>query len=217
MKVTLDGHNEFSSLYYLIKTFKSSDRIDFAPLVISVPLLPFTQSPIRLMKSISICNGPNAINIILSRGYIVQFTPHLPQVRNTLMNVLWIKTFLKTQLIKNKQKHISFQSLISDLKIKFLHRLYFTFSFYFQHIFSLYLPGRSIYTYFRTIFFNLKSKQSVVNCMCWGAKTSVLLYVYINFECGYIDILYISRIGVKENKTNLPLWPRFTFIWITPL
>ena len=41
--------------------------------------------------------------------------------------------------------------------------------------------------------------------MCGGAKTSVLLYVYINFECGYIDILYVSRIGVKENKINLLL------------
>ena len=41
--------------------------------------------------------------------------------------------------------------------------------------------------------------------MCWGAKTSVLFYVYINFEGGYIDILYVNRIGVKENKINLPL------------
>ena len=80
MKVTLDGHNEFSSLYYLIKTFKPSYRTDFAPLILSVLLFPFTQYPIRLMKSISTCNGPNVIKIILSRGYVVQFTPHLPHI-----------------------------------------------------------------------------------------------------------------------------------------
>ena len=33
----------------------------------------------------------------------------------------------------------------------------------------------------------------------WVAKTGVLSYDYIYFERGHIDVLCVSRIGVKEN------------------
>ena len=35
--------------------------------------------------------------------------------------------------------------------------------------------------------------------MCWVAKNSVLLYDHIYSSRGYIDILCVSRIGVKGN------------------
>ena len=37
-----------------------------------------------------------------------------------------------------------------------------------------------------------------MNCMCWGAKNSVLLYDYV-YSYDYIDILCVGIIVVKEN------------------
>ena len=37
-----------------------------------------------------------------------------------------------------------------------------------------------------------------MNCMCWGAKNSVLLYDYVYFY-DYIDILCVGIIVGKEN------------------
>ena len=35
--------------------------------------------------------------------------------------------------------------------------------------------------------------------MCWGAKSSVLLYDYAYFEGGYIGIFCVSTIKVEES------------------
>ena len=129
------------------------------------------------------------VNIILflSRGYIVQFTPHLLHIScagYTLMD----KKLLHISLTKFNKLNLK-----RSLKTNRKEKLDFWFQNYFCKAFALYIAfifsTFSVYLWqivwstpvLSYNFFYSKLKQCIVNSLCWGAKSSVLLYDYIDF------------------------------------
>ena len=78
----------------------------------------------------------------------------------------------------------------------FTFALYLAFTF---SIFSVYL-WRIVWSSPVSVqFFLARGQKNVSWLYVWVAKNSVLLYDRIYFKRGYIDILCVSRIAVKEN------------------